>query len=644
MCGITGIFSPRDLTDPLRRMTEAVHHRGPDDAGIAQLTSSAHAPAGTFGHRRLSIIDLSSAGHQPMFSSDKRLCITFNGEIYNFAELRAELEREGAVFHSVCDTEVLLHGWARHGRAFLPRLRGMFAIGLWDSAKNEGFLIRDPFGIKPLYVAQRNDNVLFASEVRALLASGLIEPRLSAPAVASYLSNGSVAEPLTIIEGVYAVPPGCVVPVTAGNGGYTVGQPARFTQVFAADNDPSVAPQSHVHRIRNALRDSVRYHLVSDVPVALFLSGGIDSSAVAGLASEVSPTRLESFTVTFTEADYSEAAPAREAARRFNTRHHEILLSGNDLLDALPEVFWSMDQPSMDGLNTFVVSRTVRSFGIKVVLSGLGGDELFAGYPSFHRARLIAPLWKLPAPVRRAGAFGVTPLNDLRVARVGALLADQRASHAAYKASRTLFADRQVAALLPYREAHAPVVADGSDGMDIDRLTLLQQVSLYELTGYMRNTLLRDSDVFSMAHGLELRVPFVDPWVARAARSATDALKLRHGESKPLLVEAIRDLLSPETIARPKKGFTLPFETWMRGELFSEVNSVLTADRSTKAGLDQEAVEKVWDQFQRRRPGMNWSRPWALYTLIRWAEQNGLTGRDIPTQSESLEEAFFVAE
>jgi asparagine synthase (glutamine-hydrolysing) len=624
MCGITGIFSLSNVRDAAAAMTARLAHRGPDDCGLECLRSADGEPAGMFGHRRLAVIDLSAAGHQPMFSRDGSLCITYNGEIYNFAELRAELEQRGVRFATRCDTEVLLEGWATYGIDFLSRLRGMFALALWDSNRKHGYLIRDAFGIKPLYFCERDGQVIFASEVRAILSSGTFEPRLSVPAIATYLSCGSIAEPLTIIEGVYAVPPGCVIPVVRDGNSFKVGEPARFRPVFEGSDDPHVAPKSHVHRIRNALRESVAYHLVSDVPVALFLSGGIDSSAIAGLASEVSPARLDSFTVTFAEADYSEAAPARDAARQFNTRHHEILLSGQDLLGALPDVFESMDQPSMDGLNTFVVSRSVRSYGIKVVLSGLGGDELFAGYPSFHRARAISPLWKLPSGVRRLAGLGIGSFNDHRAARVRALLAEAHPAHAAYTASRTLFDETQVSALLPVHaggKPHAGVRAD----IDSEKLSLLQQVSFFEITGYMRNTLLRDSDVFSMAHALELRVPFVDVRVAAVARAAADALKIRRGRSKPLLVDAIGDLLPPGSFERPKRGFTLPFETWMRDDLFAEVNSVLSSRSPERAGLRPADVAGVWSAFQARRPGVNWSRPWALYTLVRWAERNGLS-------------------
>ena len=625
MCGITGIFSREGGKDVVASMCSAVRHRGPDDSGIAPLAAAdGAAESGAFGHQRLAIIDLSAAGHQPMFSPDGRLAITYNGEIYNYLALKAELEAEGVKFRSSCDTEVLLMGWWKHGSAFLSRLRGMFAFAIWDSAAQRGYLVRDAFGIKPLYVAEHKGEVLFASEVRAVLASGVVPPALSPLGIASYLSSGSVAEPLTIIDGVFAVPPGCIIEVALRNGRFETRAPKRFTTAFQESDDIPRELRSHAHRVRNALRESVGRHLVSDVPVAVFLSGGIDSSAVAGLASELSSSRLESFTVTFSEAAYSEAEPARDAARRFNTRHHEIPLTGQDLLDALPEVFAAMDQPSLDGLNTFVVSRVVRSFGIKVVLSGLGGDELFGGYPSFRRAHYIAGLWRLPKSMRRAGAAGTRAFADMRADRVRTLLDEQFPAHAAYRASRTLFGDQQVSALTGGRFRTHGFNASPDD-VDVGRLSLMQQVSLYELSGYMRNTLLRDSDVFSMSQGLELRVPFVDAEVARVAAAASVGLR-RGASAKPVLVEAVRDLLSSETTGRPKRGFTLPFESWMRDELFGEVDSVLATGRIEALGLDRTAVAGIWDNFQRRRGGMNWSRPWALYTLLRWAEQNGVAG------------------
>lgn len=625
MCGIAGVFSSGDSRDAVTTMTSFLSHRGPDDSGIEAFCSSEGKLLGTFGSRRLAILDLTQSGHQPMFSPDGNLCITYNGEIYNFLELRHELEQEGARFRSASDTEVLLVGWGRYGRSFLDRLRGMFALAIWDSAAQEGYLARDTFGIKPLYYSERDGDVLFVSEVKALLATGRIPRKASAEAVASFLSTGSVAEPLTIIEGVRAVPPGCVLAVTRNGDHFVVGKPTRFASIFPSAPLEKTDTQPTAQSIREALRESVHYHLVSDVPVGVFLSGGIDSSAVAGLASEVSESPIESFTVTFSEADYSEAAPARDAARRFNTNHHEVHLSGRDLLDALPDVFAAMDQPSLDGLNTFVVSRAVHAFGIKVVLSGLGGDELFGGYPSFRRARQLTPLWKLPRVLRRIGAAVADRFDDPRADRISTLLRDRTLPHAAYRASRTLFGDNQISRLMRARHKPGSTVAPKVDDRGIEALTPMQQVSLYETTGYMRNTLLRDSDVFSMAHGLELRVPLVDRQVVRAAQDAAAARGLEPGAKKPVLVEAVRDLLTPENLTRPKRGFTLPFEAWMRNELFSEVDSVLSHAAENNLCLDQSEVSKIWASFQKRRRGVTWSRPWALYTLLRWASQNDIS-------------------
>ena len=626
MCGIAGIFSTRESRAVTAVMTEFVRHRGPDDSGLEDIKSKDGTAAGAFGHRRLAILDLSANGHQPMFSPGRNLCITFNGEIYNFAELRRELEQNGLRFRTACDTEVILAGWQREGMQFLHRLRGMFALAIWDREADKGYLIRDTFGIKPLYVAERDGDVLFASEVRALLATNRIPRTLSPQGVASYLSAGSVAEPLTIVDGVSAIPAGSVVEVAREGTSFSLRPATLFASPFPSERHEALSRAEHVGRIRDSLRESVRYHLVSDVPVGVFLSGGIDSSAIAGLASEVSATPVETFTVVFEEADFSEAAAARDTARRFGANHHEVELSGADLLNTLPDVFAAMDQPSLDGLNTYVVSRAVRSFGLKVVLSGLGGDELFGGYPSFLRAQRIAPLWKLPGAVRQLGSMCLSPFDEFRVRRASSMLADPSATSAGYRASRTLFDDRSVSALMTSRsQSRSTRTTSSPYGMDMRHLSVAQQVSLYELTGYMRNTLLRDSDVFSMAHALELRVPFIDVSVARVAHEAAREMRLQAGNIKPLLVEAVGDLLPAGSELKPKMGFTLPFELWMRNELFSEVESVMNESAAESAGLEHLDVSAIWRAFQNRKPGVNWSRPWALYTLMRWAQQNEMS-------------------
>ena len=613
MCGIAGAFGRVRDAAAVERMSARIAHRGPDDVGDAPLAGG--EGAGAFAHRRLAILDLSPCGHQPMASPDGRLIMVFNGEIYNFRALKAELEAEGDRFKGGSDTEVILAGWARYGPAYLERLRGMFALVLWDRQAGRGWLARDRFGIKPLYVAESSGAVLFASETRALLASGMVDATLSRSAVAQYLEAGSVTEPHTLFRAVRSLPAGSVTEVTLRGDRATLG-PSR---IFARALEP--APESEVARdaaaaarlVREALRDSVEHHLVSDVTVAMFLSGGIDSSALVAVAAEATGRPLDTFTVVFGEQQFDESGPASAVAKRFASKHQEIPLTGDDFASALPDAFAAMDQPSMDGLNTYVISRAVRRAGLKVVLSGLGGDELFAGYPSFRRAASLPRFWRGVRPARRLAARVASSGGGIRAEKLGLLLEHDDPALAAYRASRALFAGDLIAALSGERPAlDSEPPPEG--------LSLLQRVSWYELTGYMRNTLLRDSDVFSMASALELRVPFVDQVVAGASVRVDDALKLASGSSKPVLVAAVRDLLPREVWDRPKQGFTLPFDRWMRGPLKTDVGDALTPRRLSRVGIDARAARGIWDGFLAGRKGFTWARPWALYTLVRWAE------------------------
>ena len=617
MCGIAGAFGNR-AAERSRLLSEAIRHRGPDDAGCTALLSAEGDELGAFDHRRLAIIDLSPGGHQPMSIDGGRLTIVFNGEIYNYRELRQELQREGAEFRTGSDTEVILVGWARHGRDFLARLRGMFALALWDARERRGWVARDPFGIKPLYWTEQAGTLLFASEIRALLASGLVPRVLSRAAVASYLATGSVSEPLTIVEDVRMLPAGTVAEVRVERGRATLGAPDAYgppalRPAVERIDDPAVAAR----HVRAALRDSVAHHLIADVPVGLFLSGGIDSSAVVALASEVSSGPVSTFTIVFEEQEYSEETQAAAVAKRFRTDHHAIPMRGVDLLASLPAAFAAMDQPSLDGLNTFAVSDAVRRTGLKVVLSGLGGDELFAGYPSFRRADSLGGLWDVTAPVRGALGALAERASGTRTEKFAMLMRGPSPAQGAYRASRALFGERTVQRLTGQ-------LADDGLMPPPPGLTLLQQVSWYETTGYMRNTLLRDSDVFSMAHALELRVPFVDRVVADASFACADALKLRNGASKPLLLSAVEDLLPREVWDRPKRGFTLPFSVWMQGPLAAAIDGELRTDALARVGLETTEARAVWSSF-RAGDGMTWSRPWALYTLARWAREHDMS-------------------
>lgn len=619
MCGITGVLGGGDPAALARRMNACLAHRGPDDEGVSALTDHRDAVSGAFAQRRLAIIDLSRGGHQPMWSADRRHAIVFNGEIYNYRQLRAELAAHGEQFQTGSDTEVLMLGLARYGPEFVGRLRGMFAFAHWDGQRSRALLGRDPFGIKPLYLLARDGRVAFASESRALRTGGMIGTTLSREAIGGYLSWGSIPEPRAVFDEVKVLEAGSVCEVAVEDG--RAGEPTLLLRYnpFVPDGR-AVLPATPVRDIgsaativREALRDSVAHHLVSDVPVAVFLSGGIDSSVVCALASAASPTRLDSFTVVFEDPAFDEATFARSVAQRFDTNHHEIGLTAEDFYAALDDAFGAMDQPSIDGLNTYVVSRAVRSAGIKVVLSGLGGDELFAGYASFGRAMRLSRWWPVvravSAPLRRIGRDGIY------AGKIALLGGESNASVAAYRGSRTLFPANLVSTLTS-TFPELPVEAEPFP------LSPLQRVTWHELTGYMRNTLLRDSDVFGMASGLELRVPFVDREVVRASLAVDDSLKLKAGVSKPLLVQAMHDLLPREVWDRPKRGFTLPFESWMRGRLQGEIqDALLNPARLERVGLHAAGVRAVWERFLARQQGMTWSRPWALYTLVRWAEQ-----------------------
>ncbi len=659
MCGIAGIFgnfSGTAIETALRAMRDAQIHRGPDDSGLRLF----HLGEGALGlaHTRLSILDLSAAGHQPMDDYATGNCITYNGEIYNYRQLRAEvgagqdgIEEESraggdptesgearlgrrpseatglasatldADWRSRSDTEVILRAYARWGGASVLRLRGMFAFALWDRHAERLFLARDPFGIKPLYYYQKDQSFLFASEIRALLASGWVPRKLSADGLASYLEFGSVQDPLTIIDGVQALMPGHCLKVGLKKGRLQVDK-QRYTEDLLRSSAVARASNRNeaLDMVRAKLLESVRLHLVSDVPVAAFLSGGIDSSAIVGLMSGVAKKPPRTFTVTFSEKIFSEQAYASSVARRFKTEHQDICLTEREMLRILPDALACMDQPTVDGINTFVIAKAVREAGVKVALSGLGGDELFGGYPSFRRAETLQRIARVPRGLRRAAAaLGRSLLNGTaRRRKFWDLVESDCSSHAAYAISRRLFAPEEVAALMVDFRSLAPRV-----GVFVPCADPVNDVALYELQGYMANTLLRDTDQMGMAHGLEVRVPFVDPEIVRFVFGLPGNWKWKPGRPKSLLLDALADMLPEEVWDRPKMGFTLPFERWLRSVLQGELDATLSnASELTRSGLDPRYAATIWQAFKRYPRHQSWARPWALHVLEQWYQLN----------------------
>jgi asparagine synthase (glutamine-hydrolysing) len=632
MCGIVGILA-RDTQIPpavLAQATRSLAHRGPDDSGTVLLKETQPEPLEIgLGHRRLAILDLSPLGHQPMQDPVSGNWIVFNGEIYNFRELRKELEGAGIEFKSHSDTEVILAAYRVWGESCLTRLGGMFAFALWDAAKKRLLLARDPMGIKPLYYHQSKQNFIFASEVRTLLQTGLLPRKLDPIGVLSYLEFGSVYEPWTIVEGVRAVPPGHVLTVDNGS----VSSREYWNSLQASSRaEPDASSGNGIataDQLPTILRDAVLSHLVSDVPVGVFLSGGIDSSALVAVLSH-NGVRANTFSLVFEEEEFNEGQYSREVARHFGTEHHEIPVSQQDTLAVLPEALCAMDQPTIDGINTYLVSAKTRAAGVTVALTGLGADEMFAGYSNFRRVPKMEALSKrfgrLPRLARRPLAASVALFagKDDRSRKLVELATGHDSIVHPYFLVRMLFGAVERQALFsspnyqPSQRSLDRVLQESvSAGESLDPVN---RVSYLESHFYMRNTLLRDSDFMSMAHGLELRVPFLDRALVEACFRVPGDKKLQGNSPKSLLLTSLEVELPRGIANRPKRGFTLPFERWLRGEMRPVIEDALLKSDWNLSSISAGAVRKVWNRFL---TGENsWSRPWSLFVLQRWCEQN----------------------
>ena len=651
ICGVIGIERSELAEEITRRMMGALVHRGPDEDGILV------APWAALGMRRLSIIDL-PGGHQPVFNETGDVAVVFNGEIYNFPQLRKTLEGHGHVFRTHSDTEVFVHAYEEWGEKCLRELRGMFAIAIWD-ARSSGtsgeaarrariFLARDRLGIKPLYYAHAGGALLFSSEVRSLLASGRLQPRLSPDALESYLTFGSVSEPSTVVEGVYSIPPGhCLAfsadapPQKPSPQPYWV-----FSDAVLQQNGPKPKNIPEAAKLlRPLLEETVRDHLMADVPLGVFLSSGLDSTSLVALASQCL-SDLHTLTVVFPEQEYSEAKISRETAKRFKTRHQEVLLAPSILLAQLEDAVQSLDQPTMDGLNSYFVSRAARQAGLKVALSGLGSDEIFGGYSTFAltpRAAFVAGLGRwFPAPLRRltAGAAVRVATGDAVHKAAAAWRSPSDLPHA-YYFTRLLFTPYRVRRLLaPYFETSK---SSGShenpwrermreSARQAGRLDSFTSVSCFELQSYTVNTLLRDTDSVSMANSLEVRVPFLDHRLVEFVGGLPKSAKYTRGIPKSLLVEALSGLLPDEVVDQPKRTFTLPWDVWLRGSLGVRVSQDL-ADLALplRQYLNPRAVQGAWQNFVIGQT--NWSRPWSLYVLNEWIRHHVTDSAKDPVSS-----------
>jgi asparagine synthase (glutamine-hydrolysing) len=630
-------------------MAAAMQHRGPDGEGF--LTNDPRAPGLALAMRRLSIIDL-PGGQQPMWNEARDVAVVFNGELYNYRELRERLTRLGHRLATQSDTEILVHGWEEWGEECLAELRGMFAFAIADFRKHYTsgpllFLARDPLGIKPLYYVQTADGFAFASELRALMTSGIVAKNISQDALTSFVLLGSVSEPVTMYEGVFSLPPGHRVLLYIPERRrlprpHPWWDPRRSPAAKDVRRPRSFAAAAAA--LRPLLKDSVRAHLIADVPVGLFLSSGLDSGAIAALAGR-EQGGIQSFTLAFPGTSYDESQLTQVMAKRCGTRHTEIPLDGNAIPARLDEALAALDQPSMDGINTYFVSWAAREVGMKVALSGLGGDELFAGYATFsdtpRLARLMAVASLTPAALRGTTVgmlqllFAAGRSPDAALKAAAAWKCPQRLPHA-YFFTRALFPPGEIEKLMEPRFRSSTLAADGHS-LEPTWLGWLQlatdearhmdpvaAVSWLELRTYMASTLLRDTDSVSMARSLEVRVPLLDTPLVEFVCALPENARRKPGIQKALMVEALADLLPPEIVAQKKRTFTLPWEQWLRGPLklrieesFSDIASPLSSL------LKPEGIRAVWQSFLAGKT--SWSRPWALFVVNEWARREAET-------------------
>ena len=622
MCGIAGIVNFNNRTnDPalIRKMTRAMAHRGPDAEGFFEEESL------SFGHLRLSIIDLSTAANQPFPDNSGRYMMVFNGEIYNYHEVKSLLP--DYTFHTTSDTEVLIAAYAKWGPDSLKHFRGMFAFAIWDRQEKEIFIARDRMGVKPVYYYKDEDKLLFSSEVRSILATGLVEKKLSQKALVEYFSYQSVSYPYSAIEGILQLEAGSWVKIKGGR--LEKGVYWDLTQPGA---DFDFSDQGRVQkRVRDLMLQSIERRMVSDVPVGAFLSGGIDSSAVVGLMAEAGPSRPNTFNIAFEEKEYDESTYADIIARKFNTQHTKILLKPTVFLDELQNALDAIDTPSGDGINTYVVSKAIRQNGMTVALSGAGGDELFAGYPFFDQYLQLQArkaLWKIPVGLRKlvAGAWSAGRPEGKKGKMSQLLQLPAVSIDETYPVFRQLLSPYLLKELTTLAGPGRLITSVGEELCrkkdSISQLPLLSQVSVAEYLGYTQHTLLKDTDQMSMAVSLEVREPFFDQDLVEFVLAIPDKWK-KPIYPKSLLVESLKPLLPDEIVHRKKQGFLFPWNNWLKNELRAFGDQHIK-NMSQRPFIREQALLGYWKRFLAGDKNVRWAECWLFIVLDYWLEKNGI--------------------
>jgi asparagine synthase (glutamine-hydrolysing) len=622
MCGIAGIAS-RDINPEhaagARKMADAIRHRGPDGCGVRDFGSCVLA------NTRLAIVDLSERGSMPMANEDSTVWITYNGECYNARELQPELIRRGHQFRSNTDTEVVLHLYEEYGDRCVEKLRGMFAFAIWDARRQKLLLARDRLGIKPLYYAAAADRIIFASELKALLASGLISRNLDPAGIRAFLQLGHIPAPWSAIQDVKPLPPGCI-------GTWHTGEwhtECYWTLPSSSDKFKNKSWAQITSDLRELLLESSRQQLMSDVPIALFLSGGVDSAVLGSLMQKAGADRITALTIGFEEKIFDESASSERTAAMLGISRRVIRLPASEMKDSLEHAFWAMDQPTVDGLNAYWISRAAAGAGFKVALSGQGGDELFGGYQSFEWFDRFSHFAGFLKHFPHSAGSGIFDHSDFsfRWRKLSYLVGADDPFVAAQLAVRVLFLESDVHDLL--NPELAPKNGTSEAAVHIARWAqetvgqeLRERVAFLDFPAHLEARLLRDGDAMSMAHSLEVRPVMLDHAIVEHVLRLPISLRF---QNKKLLLDAMQGILPPELLAdlssRPKRTFTFPFTQWLGRDLRETIAATFEPARLKAAGvLRPSSVNRLWQRYLQKPESVGWSRLWSLFVLASWCE------------------------
>jgi asparagine synthase (glutamine-hydrolysing) len=620
MCGIAGIatVSPSEALRPAaERMAAAMRHRGPDSQGVQVF------PSCLLVNARLSIIDLSDRARMPMSSADGQTWITYNGETYNAAELREELVARGHRFQTTSDTEVVLQLYQEYGERFVEKLRGMFAFAIWDAREAKLVLGRDRLGIKPLYVCESGGQLAFASELKTLLASGLSSHQLDPAGLRAYLQLGHIPPPWSAVRGITPLPPGHI---GTWKGGEWRTEPYW---TLTPHSSPPFAADHLAEDLSDVLVDAMRNHLVSDVPVLIFLSGGTDSACLAALARAAGAQNLSAMTVGFAEDEFDESPLTRRTAEALGVPLEVVKLEARRVEGDLDHAVWALDEPSVDGLNSYWISKLGAEAGFKVALSGQGGDELFGGYESlawFERFNKVAR-WAKPLPAVPFGRLLDQDAFPFRWRKLSYLIGADDPFVAAQLAVKVLFLDRDVRELISPSVSRNGHHAEARDHLaywshQVEKEDLRERLAFMDIHTHLEPRLLRDLDAMSMAHSIEVRPVFLDHRVVEFLLPVPSSIRM---QQKRLLLDAAKRFLPPALLAdlesRRKRTFTFPFQRWLSRDLRNVLKQTFAPDRLRRTGiLEPAAVNRLWEHYERSEGAVGWSRVWDLFVLQRWCE------------------------